>query len=405
MPRIHGAKPSDVYNVLDLGYRYSYEFVNHVRAAQVSGASTWCTLTNSNSAWFDTLTSPPPVTTTTAPTNPPATTAAPTNPPTTTAAPTNPPTTTAAPTKPPTTTAAPTNPPTTTAAPTNPPTTTAPTNPPTTTARPPTTTVPPSNYPAGWYTVTLTTPSFGSSTKEIYDGKGWLFVPYEQKRTANASDAYYVMNTPYYNFHGPINPRPKTLLEMSTRIEGVEAPYTAYRGFYKKANADTNKTDLYNAHGCHKKRKGGKKGGMDKGAKNIKKLNEAYKDEYKKTKDVDLALEAMFRMECTFTSHEKETLWTPALIKSMMMEKACAAGGCHDPCYRITKGKNAKKRNKKYLKKHGGKYPKSYTASLNATEGTVPEAVLLEHLSFAELYLPEYPRVNLKRSSQQIINP
>jgi hypothetical protein len=260
---------------------------------------------------------------------------------------------------------------------------------------------------------------------EVYDGNGWLFVPNGGNR--KNSGGYYVDPGRYQDFHGTFNP---VLLENANEIrvigDAAEAPVPTYRGFYKPADNNTDTSDLYSAHGCDKPHRGRKrKGGQNKEVKAWKKLRKAYKDELEKTGDEALAAEAFIRMECTLFPHEVEIPWTPEMIKNMQREKACAAGLCHDPCYRLTKGKNAAKRNKKYLKKHG-KWPKDYKASLNQTEGTVPATIaFLEeveiypqrpHFAFLQTDIPRPPptrrqntfQIRLKeriRSHQEALNP
>jgi len=115
--------------------------------------------------------------------------------------------------------------------------------------------------------------------------------------------------------------------------------------------------------GCHKKQKGSRPDYQTQEVSSWKKLRRAFKDEYARTRDLKSALEAMQLVECTLNPHDKEILFPQSNIAGMHREKLCAAGLCHDECYRLTKGKNAKKRHNKYLKKHGGKLPSGYTPS------------------------------------------
>jgi hypothetical protein len=205
----------------------------------------------------------------------------------------------------------------------------------------------------------------------------------------------------------------------STRIRilgAPETPYTAYKGYYKKCGTEAEKSDLYDAHGGSSGRRHKKKSKEEKYLNNLKKARQAYKEEFDKSGDEKLAIEAMRRVECTFMPHKKEVIWSPELIKGLQREKFCAAGGCHDPCYRVTKGKHAKRRCAKYLKKHRNQYPKNYIKELNATEGSVPASILLEHLSLVELdnilqpqQQPQQPQHHAgrlqERRDQSFLNP
>jgi len=72
-------------------------------------------------------------------------------------------------------------------------------------------------------------------------------------------------------------------------------------------------------------------------------------------------------MECSLGPHTNAIVFSPEAIIGLQRQQACARGLCHDQCYQLLKGKNAKKHAKNYLKKHGT-YPLGYVSTLNQTD-------------------------------------
>jgi hypothetical protein len=243
-------------------------------------------------------------------------------------------------------------------------------------------------------------------------------------------------------------------------LETQEAKYTPYKGFYCRDASEDQDSDKGSPQGKDSgaqgkgsdnkgkgqdngkggkgqdsgkgqgkgkgqvKKKGayGSHGGRSKGSKRErrptqagevhawKKVHGAYKDEIRTTGDHKLALEAFKKLECTLQEHKKPIYSTHEQNVAMKRHHLCAQGHCHDECYRHTKGRHAKRREKHYLKKHGGKYPKKYVQALNETEGSLPPA-LLELILLEEkiTFTPPPPQRQPKRlreeSHQFSMNP
>jgi len=137
--------------------------------------------------------------------------------------------------------------------------------------------------------------------------------------------------------------------------------------------------------------------------KNHKKLRKAYKDDLKDHGDHKVALEAYNLLECTLGKHDKDYSQTNDQIRGLNRQKTCAKGHCHNKCYQFTKGKNAKKRQDKYLKKHKSKFPNEYVSELEKADGSVPDS-FLQFTSQKSSPSQQQQRMQ-DRSSQFVLNP